>query len=115
MIKFVVLTLVAYIAIDIAVYWLGNKASVTFTEIVKHHLKMIPIYLIANIFITFGFIQAITKSNPIILFSLSILLWVMSLLIVSLFLYKTYPNWLTIVGFSVVIVGIVLVHKSFEA
>lgn len=109
---FIVLTLIAYVSIDFAVYWVGTKESITFNQIIIHHLKMLPIYLTANIALSFGFIKGNGVISPLLLFSISILIWIVSLLIVSIVLYKTQINLLIIIGLMIVVVGVVVVNKG---
>lgn len=109
---FVALTLIAYVSIDFAVYWIGTKETITFNEIFIHHLKMLPIYLIANIALSFGFLKGNEVMNPLLLFSISILIWIVSLLIVSIVLYKTQINLMIIAGLLIVVIGVVIVNKG---
>lgn len=115
MVKFIPLTFLAYLAIDFAVYWLGNSKNLTLFEILIHHLKMLPIYLVANVLLTIGFIAGAEKGlSPILLFSISIAIWIISLIIVSAVLYKTIPNLVSALGFVCIFFGIVLIQIGIK-
>lgn len=109
---FIGLTLIAYLFIDFAVYWIGTNESITFKEILSHHLKMLPIYLGANIALSIGFIKGNEVMSPLLLFSISILIWIVSLLIVSIVLYDTKINVTIIAGLLIVVFGVVIVNKG---
>ena len=111
---FVLLTLVAYLAIDFAVYWIGTNESVSFNDILVHNFKMLPIYLIANIGISYGFILGNGELKPIMLFSISIAVWIISLLLVSVILYKTQINLTVLVGMLIITVGAIIVNKGIS-
>lgn len=112
---FIGLTLVAYIAIDFAVYWVGVGELLSYREIVTHHLKMLPIYLIANILLSVGFIKGNIHLSPLLMFSISIFIWIMSLLVVSIVLYKTKLNITVFIGLLIVVCGVVVVNKGIGA
>lgn len=109
---FIVLTLAAYVSIDFAVYWVGIGETLTFKQIGFHHLKMLPVYFIANILLSYGFLSGNNSMNTLLVFSISIGIWIVSLLIVSAVLYKTYPNLITLLGFVIVGIGIAIVNKG---
>jgi hypothetical protein len=76
---------------------------------------MLPIYLVANILVTTGFIFGFkTGLNPMLLFELSMLIWILSLVIVSMVLYKIYPGWISALGLSFILLGIILVQYSLK-
>lgn len=112
---FIALTLVAYISIDFAVYWVGLGEMMTTKQIIFHHMKMIPIYFVANILLSYGFLSGNNSMNTLLVFSISIAIWIISLLVVSMVLYKTYPSPVTLLGFAIIGVGIVVVNKGVGA
>lgn len=116
MLGFILLTFIAYLSIDFAVYWLGNEAKLTFNDVFIHHLKMLPIYLTANIMLSIGFNMVNIKGySPILLFGISILIWIISLLFTSMILFKTYPSWTSLLGFGLIIVGVIIVQVSVKS
>lgn len=115
MLTFILLTFVAYLSIDFSVYWLGNKEVTHFSEIFSHHFKMLPIYLIANVLLTVGFLYGVGKEiNPMVLLVYSIIIWAISLMIVAVVLYKIYPNALSLLGIVIIVAGALLVNFSVK-
>lgn len=104
MIKFALFTLFAFLAIDWAVCGVGKSQQLSFLDIALHHAL-----------ITAGFIFGVKQGiNPMMLFGISIGLWIMSLLIINIVIFKNYPNLMSIVGFVFILIGVVLIHFSIQ-
>lgn len=116
MFKFILLTFISYLSIDLAVYSITKKLNVEFMDILLHHLKMLPIYLVANILISYGFMSgADSNIKPLLLFNISICIWAVSLVLTAAILYKTYPNALTVLGGVVILLGVMVVNYSIKS
>lgn len=111
---FIVLTLIAYISIDFAVYWIGVRELLSYGEIIKHHLKMLPVYLGANILLSIGFIKGKVTLSPLLIFGLSVFLWIISLLLISIILYKTNLNTTVYIGLLIIVFGLIVVNKGLN-
>jgi len=112
---FFLLTLLSYLSIDFAVYWIGKDVDLNNFQVTMHHLKMLPVYLIANIFISIGFITGIKNGgSPLFLISASMFVWTICLLIIGAIIYKQIPGWLTLVGFIVIIAGILIIQMDLS-
>lgn len=111
MLQFIVLTFISYLSIDIAVYWLGNQSKLSFGDVFLHHTKMLPIYLFANIMLTIGFNVVNVKGySPILLFGISMFIWIISLILTSIILFKVYPSWLSLLGITFILMGIIIIQ-----
>lgn len=112
---FFVYTFLAYIMIDFAVYGIGKSPDLTILELVTHHAKMLPVYFVGNFLISIGFASGIKNGmNATFLFGASMAIWVASLLVINIVLFKNMPNWLSLAGFIVMLAGIVLIHLSIK-
>lgn len=112
---FFIYTFFAYIMIDFAVYGIGKSPNSTIVEVLIHHTKMLPVYLLGNFLVSLGFIAGLKSGwNSTFLFGASMAIWVMSLLIINIFLFKNMPNWLSVFGFVIILAGIFIVHLSIK-